>query len=451
MSTSLTSQTSHAALLTDLYELSMMSAYYELGMEQTAVFELFVRHLPHQRNFLVAAGLEQVLHYLEHLQFTAEDIAWLESTGRFKQAFLDRLSTFRFTGDVHAMREGTVFFDDEPILRITAPMPQAQLLESRLINLLHFQTLIASKAARCRIAAGKHTLIDFGMRRAHGAEAALLAARASYIAGFDATSNVQAGQLFGIPLSGTMAHSFVEAHDSELDAFRNFARCHPHNLTLLIDTYDTCRCARRVVELAASLAAQGIKIKSVRIDSGDLDVVTRQVRVILDQGGCHDIGIFVSGGIDEQQIAALLRNGAPIDGFGVGTALTTSFDAAALDCAYKLQQYAGTPRRKSSQSKQTWPGRRQVYRLHDDHGRIAMDVVGCADEILEGKLLLQPVMINGCRMAASPSLQQIRQHCATEIATLPGNSLSVSDFSSSPVIISHGLREMARELDQLTH
>ncbi len=451
MSATLSSRTAQTALLTDFYELNMMSAYYELGMEQSSVFEFYVRRLPSQRNFLVAAGLDQVLEFVEQLQFGGDEIAWLESTGQFKNAFLDRLTTFRFTGDVHAMREGTVFFEEEPVLRITAPLPEAQLLESRLINLLHFQTLIASKAARCRIAAGKHQLVDFGMRRAHGAEAAVFAARASYIAGFDATSNVYAGQLFAIPLAGTMAHSFISAHDREAVAFRAFAQCRPDNLTLLIDTYDTARGAHRVVELAGSLAASGIRIRNVRIDSGDLLEEVRRVRTILDQGGYRDIGIFVSGGMDEHEISRLLQHNASISGIGVGTALTTSADAAALDCAYKLQSYAGTPRHKRSQSKYTWPGRRQVYRIYDERGRIAMDIVGCDDEILEGTLLLQPVMINGRRMSRAPALQQIRRHCADEIATLPPALQHLEQYSASPVMISHGLRELAAELDQMTH
>lgn len=246
----------------------MLSAYYELGMEQTAVFEFSVRRLPDERNFLIAAGLEQMLDYVEGLRFTEDDLAWLDSTGKFKQPFLDRLATWRFCGDIDAMPEGTVCFGDEPIVRVAAPLPQAQLLESRLINLLHLQTLIASKAARFRLAAGKRPLVDFGMRRAHGAEAALFAARASYIAGFDATSNVEAARRFGISCSGTMAHSFIQPHDRELEAFRSFARTRPDDLTLLIDTYDTAQAAEQVVGLAHELAEQGIKIRNVRVDSG---------------------------------------------------------------------------------------------------------------------------------------------------------------------------------------
>jgi nicotinate phosphoribosyltransferase len=440
--------TTEPALLTDLYELAMLSAYYELGMEETAAFEFSIRRLPAERSFLVAAGLEQVLDYVESLRFTQDDLAWLDSTGLFKPEFLDRLSGWRFCGDIEAMPEGTICFADEPIVRVVAPLPQAQLLETRLINLLHFQTLIASKAARCRLVAGGRTLVDFGMRRAHGAEAALLAARASYIAGFDATSNVEAARRFEITCSGTMAHSFIQAHDREIDAFRAFAKSRPHQLTLLIDTYNTALAAERVVGLARELANQGIRIANVRIDSGDLAEEASRVRAILDSGGCHDIGIFASGGIDEHAIAAFVEGGVPMSGFGVGTALTASTDAAALDCAYKLQEYAGRPRRKGSTGKATWPGRRQVYRRYDDAGKISRDVVTSMDERVEGKQLLQPVMRQGRRTTPVTALAEIRSYCARELASLPPGYADLKHAPASPVSMSRGLRALADELER---
>jgi nicotinate phosphoribosyltransferase len=260
-------------LLTDLYQLNMLQAYLETGRTETAVFEFFVRTLPKRRGFLMAAGLEQALDWLERLRFSEQDLSWLKSTGRFSDTLLDTLRALRFTGDVEAMPEGAVFFGNEPILRVVAPMPQAQLVESRLINILHFQTIVASKAARMVLAAPSKSLVDFGLRRAHGAEAGLLAARASYIAGFEATATVLAGQRFGIPLSGTMAHSFIEAFDDEAVAFEGFAHARPQGLVFLIDTYDTEHAARRVVALAPRLQAQGIEIHGVRIDSGDLDAL----------------------------------------------------------------------------------------------------------------------------------------------------------------------------------
>ena len=359
---------STSPLLVDLYQLNMMESYLESGETGSAVFEFFVRRLPDRRGFLVAAGLEQALDYLETLRFSPEDLDWLESTGRFTQRLIDYLADFRFTGDVHAMAEGTVFFADEPILRVTAPLPEAQLVETRLINLLHFQSLIASKAARIVLAAPGKLLVDFGLRRAHGGEAGLLAARASYIAGFAGTATVLAERTFGIPAFGTMAHSFIEAHDDEVAAFEDFARARPDGLTLLLDTYDTEAAARKVVALAPRLAAAGIAIRAVRLDSGDLSALSRSVRRILDQGGLADVTIFASGGLDEDSIAALIGGGAPIDGFGVGTSLTTSSDVPALDCAYKLQEYTGTPRRKQSPGKATWPGRKQVWRRYGSDG-----------------------------------------------------------------------------------
>ncbi|MGC2047110.1 MAG: nicotinate phosphoribosyltransferase, partial [Gallionella sp.] len=269
---------SDSALLTDLYQLTMMQGYHDAGMEDIAVFEFFVRKLRPGRGFLMAAGLEQSLQFLEGLHFSSEELAWLATTGHFSNGFLASLETLRFTGDVHAMPEGTIFFPNEPILRVTAPIAQAQLVETRLINLLHFQSLIASKAARMVLMAPDKLLVDFGLRRAHGAEAGLLAARASYIAGFSGTATVQAGLQFGIPLFGTMAHSFVQAHTDESLAFEHFARAQPENVVLLIDTYDTEAAARKVVALAPRLERDGIRIKGVRIDSGDLADHARQVR-----------------------------------------------------------------------------------------------------------------------------------------------------------------------------
>ncbi len=332
---------SDSPLLVDLYQLNMMEGYLASGDTGTAVFEFFVRRLPKTRGFLVAAGLEQALDYLETLRFSPADIAWLKSTGRFTSRLLDYLATFRFTGEVHAMKEGTAFFANEPIIRITAPLPEAQFVETRLINLLHFETLIASKAARVVLAAPGKLLVDFGLRRAHGAEAGLLAARASYIAGFAGTATVLAEQTFGVPSFGTMAHSFVQAHDDETAAFEDFATARPDNLTLLIDTYDTERGARKVATLAPKLKARGITVRAVRLDSGDLAALSRTVRGILDDAGLRDISIFASGGLDETSVAALVAGGAPIDGYGVGTSLTTSSDAPSLDCAYKLQEYGG--------------------------------------------------------------------------------------------------------------
>jgi nicotinate phosphoribosyltransferase len=434
------------ALLTDLYQLNMMAAYLDHGLTETAVFELFVRKLPLRRGFLMAAGLDQALRFLETLAFTTEDVNEIRGLGQFSDRFIAYLESFRFTGDVDAMPEGTVFFPDEPMFRVTAPLPEAQLVETRLVNLLHFQTVIASKAARMVIAAPGRPLIDYGLRRAHGAEAGVLAARASYIAGFSGTATVAAGVEFGIPIYGTMAHSFIQAHDDEIMAFEHFARSHPQGLVLLIDTYDTERAAKQVLALAPRLAADGITISGVRIDSGDLGEHARQVRRILDAGGLQAVKIVASGGLDEDALLALSRAGAPIDSYGVGTSLTTSSDAPALDCAYKLQEYAGTARRKRSEGKATWPGRKQVWRRYDEGGKLAGDVVSLANDRHQGETLLRPAMRGGRRLPDTPDLTVIRAHTMEELARLPGPLARLEPYHY-PVEIGAPLRELAARLD----
>jgi nicotinate phosphoribosyltransferase len=437
-------------LLTDLYQLNMIQAYLDHGETKTAVFEFFVRKLPPSRGFLMAAGLEQALDFLERLQFSAEEIDWLSSTRHFGKDLLDHLATFRFTGDVHAMLEGRVFFANEPILRITAPMPQAQLVETRLINILHFQSLIASKAARMVLAAPGKLLVDFGLRRAHGAEAGLMAARASYIAGFAGSATMLAEPVYGIPIFGTVAHSFIEAYDSESAAFESFAASRPQNLTLLIDTYDTEEGARKAVTLAPRLAAKGIKIRAVRLDSGDLVSLSKSVRRILDEGGLADVTIFASGGLDEDYLAEITAAGAPIDGFGLGTSLTTSSDAPALDCAYKLQEYAGAPRRKRSTGKATWPGRKQVWRRYDADGRMVGDIMSVESDSDDGEPLIKPVMKNGQRIGPKPSLADIRAQAAQELARLPQSLRDLAPGASYPVEVASALVRLADEVDART-
>jgi nicotinate phosphoribosyltransferase len=438
----------NSVLLTDLYQLTMLQGYCEQGMEELAVFEFFVRKLPENRGYLVAAGLAQVLTYLEQLRFSADEIAWLAGTGRFKPALLARLETLRFTGDVHALPEGTVFFRNEPILRITAPLPEAQLIESRIINLLHFQTLIASKAARSVLIAPDKLLVDFGMRRAHGSEAALLAARASYLAGFTGSATVAAGMDFGIPIFGTMAHSFIQAYSYEIQAFVDFAKANPDHVVFLIDTYDTEAAAQKVVDLAAALYSQGIRIKGVRLDSGDLADHARKVRAILDRGGLNDATLFASGNIDEYELEKLIAQKAPIDGFGIGTRMDTSADAPYLDCAYKLQEYAGLARRKRSEGKATWPGRKQVYRNYDDNGMMSGDTVTLDNAPCSGQPLLQGVMQSGKILPGQPTLIEAREHAKRQLNRLP---LSLRQLSNPPeysVIISAELQALAKTVDQ---
>ena len=433
-------------LTTDLYELNMVQAYLDRGEDKEAVFEFFVRRLPERRNFLVAAGLEDALAFLETLSFSAHEIDWLKSTGRFRRNLLDYLAGLRFTGDVHAIPEGTICFPHEPLIRITAPLPIAQLVETRLINILHFQTMIASKAARMVLAAPGKILSDFGLRTAHGAEAGLFSARASYIAGFFGAANVLAGERYGIPIVGTMAHSFVQVHDDEMTAFENFARSRPDGVILLIDTYDTEAGARKVVQLAPKLKADGIAIRGVRIDSGDLAAMATKVRAILDAGGLNDVIILVSGGINEDVLQTMTATKAPIDGYGIGVNLDASIDAPSLDCAYKLQEYAGRPRRKLSEGKVTWPGRKQIWRSFGDDGRMSGDTLSLENDSHKGDLLVVPVMRAGKRIVPAPKLSQICEHAARELARLPEPLRRLEKSDDYPVQFSEKLKELAAEI-----
>jgi nicotinate phosphoribosyltransferase len=435
-------------LLTDLYQLTMLQAYLEHGVTDAAVFEFFVRKLPARREFLVAAGLAPALDFLEQLRFSAEELDWLAHSGRFGTQLLEYLATFRFTGDVDAMPEGTVFFAEEPILRVTAPLPQAQLIETRLINFLHFQTVVAAKAARMVLAAPGKLLVDFGLRSAHGAEAGLMAARASYIAGFAGTATVLANTLYGIPIFGTMAHSFVQAHDGECAAFENFARSHPDNVIVLVDTYDSEAAARKVVALAPRLRQAGIRVRGVRLDSGDLAALSRSVRRILNDGGLSDVSIFASGGIDEDVLTALVKSRAPIDGFGVGSSLTSAPDAPVLDCAYKLQEYAGLPRRKHSTGKTTWPGRKQVWRRFGADGTMAGDILSLENDEQAGEKLLQPVMRNGRCLEPRPTLDEIRTRAARDLENLPKPLRRLDAGATYPVEVADALARLAAEVDQ---
>jgi len=334
-------------------------------------------------------------------------------------------------------------------VRIVAPLPEAQLVETRLMNVLHFQTMIASKAARAVIQAPGKLLVDFGLRRAHAAEGGMLAARATYLAGMSGTATVLAGTLYGVPVFGTMAHSFIQAHNDELLAFEHFARSHPDNITLLIDTYDTEAAAHKIVQLAPKLAREGIRIRAVRIDSGDLAEHARQVRAIFDAAGLHDIKIFASGGIDEFTIRELLTvKRAPIDGFGIGSGMDTSYDVPTLDCAYKLQEYAGRPRRKRSEGKATWPGRKQVYRTFGTDGRMQGDLLALESESQPGEPLLRPVMRGGRRLPGIETLEQARVRARAELDRLPEALRALEPAQSYPVTIAPSLQALADEVDR---
>jgi nicotinate phosphoribosyltransferase len=432
------------ALLADWYQLTMLEAYHRKGVEDSAVFELYARRLPPDRGYLVVAGLEMALEYLESLAFTEDDIAWLVTTGRFSPDFLDALARFRFDGEVWAVPEGTVVFAGEPWLRVEARLPQAQYVESRLINLLHFSTLIATKAARCVMAAAGRPCVDFGMRRAHGAEAAVHAARAAMVAGFSATATVAAGRRYGVPLSGTMAHSYVQALGDEREAFSHYAASFPGAATVLIDTYDTARAAHTVAELVRD----GVDIHAVRIDSGDLAEESRRVRAILDAGGARAVRIVVSGNLDEYGIDALVAAHAPIDAFGVGTRLDTSADAPTIDAVYKLESCAGRAIRKRSPGKETWPGTKQIWRQYAPDGSLQGDTLALADEGgHRGTPLLECVMRNGRRIAPSPPLSAIAAHAQAEINRLPAPSRALRSPQPVPVTVSEAIVRLAGRLD----
>jgi nicotinate phosphoribosyltransferase len=419
----------NAALFTDLYEMTMIQAYWLLGMREEAVFSLYSRRLPARRNFLLACGLDDALHYLETLRFSPDALAYLATLPHFRPDFLAWLEEFRFSGAVYAVPEGTPLFGEEPLLEVVAPIAEAQLAETYLMNQVQLQTVLASKAVRVVRAARGRRVVDFGLRRTQGTDAGLKAARAYYIAGIDATSNLLAGELYGIPVAGTMAHSFVQAFDREVDAFRAFARIYP-GTTLLVDTYDTIEGVRRVVEVVRELGPE-YRVNAVRLNSGDVAALALRAREILDAAGLTEVEIFASGGLDEDEIARLVSCGAPIDAFGVGTALAVSKDAPALDIAYKLTSYAGQGRTKLSAGKRILPGRKQIFRV-EEGGRGVRDILARHDETHPGRPLLRQVMAGGRRLASGEEdLAAARARARTEIALLP-ERVQENDLADPP-------------------
>jgi len=449
------------ALSTDLYELTMAAGYFAEGVhDRVATFDLNVRSLPPHRGFLLVAGLEQALAYLDDLRFTPEALAYLERSGHFQPAFLEYLAELRFTGDVDAVPEGTVAFPPSPLMRVTGPIIEAQIVETFLLTTLTFQTMIATKAARVVHAADGRQVVDFSARRDHGPQAGLLAARASFIGGCVGTSNVLAGSQFGIPTYGTMAHSFVMFHADEEEAFNAFAEAYPGDPTLLIDTYDTIEGARHAVHAARRLAAEGRRLAAVRLDSGDLVALSQEVRRILDGAGLVDTQIFASGGLDEYEIARLLAAGAKLDAFGVGTELGTSGDAPSLDSTYKLVACHDTdgqdvPVIKLSAGKATLPGRKQVWRYHQG-GRFAGDVIGLEHESPEPpsqeadaalvEALLHPVVRNGELLKPLPSLKELQQRAAAQVDALGSEVKRIIDPDRYPTEVTAPLLALVDEL-----
>ncbi|HJR44857.1 MAG TPA: nicotinate phosphoribosyltransferase [Actinomycetota bacterium] len=439
----------NAALLTDLYELTMAASYHRRGMNAPATFDLFVRDLPARRNFMVVAGLEQALSYLEELAFDDGSLGYLESLQMFDASFLDYLGGFRFSGEVWAMPEGEIAFEKEPLLRVTAPLIEAQIVETFLLNCVTFQTMVASKAARVSLASGDRKFIDFSLRRDHGADAGLKAARASFIAGASATSNVLAGKMFGIPVSGTMAHSYVMAFESEIEAFRAYGRDFPEQAVLLIDTFDVAQGARRAVDVANELSSEGFILRGVRIDSGDLAELSRTVRGILDAAGFPDTQIILSGDLDEYRVEEMLRLEVPVDVFGVGTQMGTSADSPFLGAVYKLVAEQDIPKVKLSAGKVTLPGLKQVHRV-SDRGHFERDVITLEGErVPGGRPLLERVMSDGRRMQEIESLEVIRDRCASSLEQLPDPLRSLGpDRAFYPVELSEDLEALAKRVEE---
>lgn len=437
------------ALFTDFYELTMAQAYWRSGVTGHASFSLFFRRSPPGRGYLVFAGLETILDYLEEFRFSADDLDFLASLGQFEQEFLNYLSDLEFTGHVRAMREGTICFPNEPVIEVSAPVIEAQIIETFLLNQATFQTNVASKAARVVQAANGRTVFDFGARRAHGTDAAMLLARSAYLAGAVGTSNVKAASKYDISPVGTMAHSFVMAFEHEADSFRAYASTFPESSTFLVDTYDPVAGLRNAVEVGREMAARGQQLVGVRLDSGDLNELARTARTMLDEAGLTETMVVVSGGLDEFEVESLMHAGAPIDGFGIGTKLGVSADAPYLDSAYKLVEYLSRPVLKLSADKQTLPGCKQVFRSTGATRTYTGDVIARLEERPPDESafpLLETVMADGRRTKPSPPLADLRGEFIRSIEQLPAEYRRLSGPDTYPVEVSAGLRSLQAEV-----
>lgn len=437
------------SLLTDLYQLTMAQAYFQSRRTGEATFSLFVRTYPQHRGYFVSAGLQDVLSYLSELRFDAAAIGYLRSKRLFADEFLDYLRTVRFTGAVWAIPEGRLFFKDEPILEVTAPIVEAQLVETFIINQIQLQSLIATKAARCVHAAGGRGVVDFSLRRTHGIDAGLKVARSSYLAGFNGTSNVLAGERYGLPIVGTMAHSYISSYEQEIDAFRSYVRSFPNHSILLIDTYDTIAGARKAVSVAKEMAVRGEKLLGVRIDSGDLLPLARQVREILDEAGLIDVKITGSGGLDEYDLHDFSQTNAAFDSYGVGTKMGTSADAPWCDMAYKLVEYDNRSVVKLSPGKRSWPGKKQVFRCVDSQGKLLGDVIGLREDVFaDTEPLLRKFMEKGEMTTALSSLSETREVFLEEFARLPAPIKVIRKPENYPVEFSPRLQALRAEVER---
>lgn len=437
------------SLFTDLYELTMCASYLDNSKNEPATFDLFIRRLPPNRSYFVFAGLEQVLLFLKNIKFNEKQMKYL-STLRLKQDFLDYLQNFRFTGDVWSVPEGTIVFPDEPLIRVTAPMIEAQIIETFILNTVNLQTMVATKAARVVSAAKGRSIVEFGLRRTQGTDAGMKAARCSYLAGCTGTSNVLAGMKYDIPVFGTMAHSYVMSFDKEIDSFRAFAKTFPETSTFLIDTYDDLRGAENAAIVAKELESKGCKLNAIRLDSGDLFALSVKVRQILDKHGLRYVKIFASGDLDEFIVERLVNKGAKIDAFGVGTRMSTSYDKPYVDVVYKLsgrtESAAFFPVMKLSDGKITLPGKKQIFRQRDDEGKYVKDLVGLETESVTGEPLLVKVVENGKITYDMPTLNEIRKAASKNLSDLPDEYKRLDNAPRYPVELSVELQKIKNQL-----
>ncbi|RKY31360.1 MAG: nicotinate phosphoribosyltransferase [Candidatus Omnitrophota bacterium] len=439
------------SLLVDLYELTMAQSYFVYKKDSRATFDLFIRDLPPNRSYLICAGLEDILSYIKNLEFSKEDLKYLKKQKLFSNEFLNYLSKFRFRGDIWAMPEGTVFFANEPCLRVTASIIEAQIIESALLNTINLQTMIASKASRVVYAAGNKGVYDFSLRRTHGSDAAVKVSRASYIAGFKGTSNVLSAKLYNIPAVGTMAHSFVMAFKREIDSFLAYSSTFPDTTTLLVDTYNTKKGIKNAVLIALYLKEGGYRLKGIRLDSGDMAGLSKTARRILDKEGLGYVKIFASGNLDEFKIKNLLDRDALIDNFGVGTNMGTSIDAPSLDVIYKISEVTDSngkflPTMKLSSHKATYPGRKQVFRIENKKRKFVKDILGLDSEKIKGRALLKKVVDNGRVVYKSPSIEKIRAFTKENIEKFDNKLRHIYSEYKYPVLISPQLKKLRNTL-----
>jgi len=441
------------SLLVDLYELTMAECYYHYKRNTLATFDLFIRDFPRNRSYVIACGLEDVLNYIRTLRFNHEDISYLKSLNLFSKDFLGYLLNFRFKGDIWGMPEGTVFFPGEPVIRVTASIIEAQIIEGFLLNTVNLQSMIASKASRVISASSGKQVFDFALRRTHGPDAAIKVARSSYLAGFSGTSNVLAGKLYGIPVVGTMAHSFVMSFKDELDSFLAYANTFPDRTILLVDTYNTIKGIENAIKIGLYLKEKKYPLSGIRLDSGNITVLSKLARSMLDNAGLKHVRIFASGNLDEFKIRDLLKGKAPIDSFGVGTNMGTSIDAPCLDVIYKISEVTDKdgrflPTMKLSSGKVTYPGRKQVFRIRDKKGRFIRDVLGLEKERIPGKPLLVKVVENGRIIYRLPSLEEIKRYREKNLACFPEDLKNINTDYRYPVLISPVLTKLRRNLTQ---